>query len=439
MSDGASGRMPKIPQAAQAALVTAARDDTPVKGLTHGYYKYPARFSPSFVRAAIEAFTQPTDLVLDNHVGGGTTLVEAMALGRHAIGIDISALAQFVATVKTTVFTRAELARMEAWASQIAQSVQVRKPSRPLHTYAKMGYYKHLSGPSRWRLRKAIEQALWSAARLETSRLESFARCIVLRTAQWALDGREHVPSLDAFRITLTEHANHMIAGAREFAWAVKRYAQRPTVLVQKRSAVGIEDDHNLLAMQPPRLIITSPPYPGVHVLYHRWQVGGGKEAPLPFMIANKVDGAVSSFYTMGDRKFPRLQTYFDNIRASMSSAVAVAGNDTTIVQMVAFSDPSWQLKCYLKVMKEIGLKEVFLPILENERDGRLWRSVPNRRWYSHRRGDTPGSNEVVLIHRKSELGLTRGRLQTIDRLCIRQVLESKRRKGKHKGCERAS
>ena len=29
--------------------------------------------------------------------------------------------------------------------------------------------------------------------------------------------------------------------------------------------------------------------------------------------------------------------------------------------------------------------------------DGRLWRSVLNRRWYSDQRGDTPGSREVVL------------------------------------------
>src|SRR6478672_1123237 len=70
---------------AQAALVAGARDREPVRGLTHGFYKYPARFSPSFARATIETFTQPGDLVFDNHVGGGTTLVEALALGRDAV------------------------------------------------------------------------------------------------------------------------------------------------------------------------------------------------------------------------------------------------------------------------------------------------------------------------------------------------------------------
>jgi hypothetical protein len=48
-----------LPAAAQASLVAGARDLEPVRGLTHGFYKYPARFSPSFARAAIETFTQP--------------------------------------------------------------------------------------------------------------------------------------------------------------------------------------------------------------------------------------------------------------------------------------------------------------------------------------------------------------------------------------------
>src|SRR4051812_30336322 len=91
-----------LSDAAQATLIAGARDRAPVRGLTHNFYRYPARFSPAFARAVIEAFTRPGDVVLDNHVGGGTTLVEAIALGRSAIGVDISALAQFVATVKTT-------------------------------------------------------------------------------------------------------------------------------------------------------------------------------------------------------------------------------------------------------------------------------------------------------------------------------------------------
>jgi len=406
-----------LPSDAQLALVAGARDAVPVRGLTHGFYKYPARFSPSFVRAAIETFTQTGDLVMDNHVGGGTTLVEALALGRYAVGVDISTLAEFVATVKTTVLHESELDRLAIWAERLANTVDMRKSTIHFADYAELGYYKHLDHSSRWRLRKAIEQGLGSAIYLGSDRLEAFGRCVVLRTAQWALDSRRKLPSIDEFRETLTNTAKEMIAGARELLVAVERYPNRPTVRVINRPAAGLEDDERLKGGPAPSLVITSPPYPGVHVLYHRWQVDGRKEAPLPFMIANRLDGAGSSYYTMGDRKYPELKTYFDGIRATMSSIAALANENTIIVQMIAFSDASWQLERYLQTMEEAGLSEVLLPILSGERDGRLWRSVPGRRWYSDQRGATPGSQEVVLIHRKQVVATRpRQRSQTVIR-----------------------
>ena len=113
---------------AQAALVEGARDAEPVRGLTHGFYKYPARFSPAFARAAIETFTKPGDLVLDPHVGGGTSLVEARRVGARGVGVDISPLAEFVASVKCTVFSEAELDTLEGVGGA---SASVRRYSRP--------------------------------------------------------------------------------------------------------------------------------------------------------------------------------------------------------------------------------------------------------------------------------------------------------------------
>ena len=120
-----------------------------------------------------------------------------------------------------------------------------------------------------------------------------FARCVVLRTARWALDGRSKLTHIDEFRTFLGDTAAEMVRGARELREAVKANGRQP-VTVLNRSAAGLEEDDRL-GTRAPRLVVTSPPYPGVHVLYHRWQVDGRKEAPLPFMIANKLDGAGSS------------------------------------------------------------------------------------------------------------------------------------------------
>jgi DNA methylase len=396
-------RFLKLSDNAQTTLIAAARGAAPVRGLTHGFYKYPARFSPVFASAVIQAFTKPGDLVLDPHVGGGTTLVEAIAAGREAVGVDISTLAEFVTGIKCTVFSEAELDRLDWWSSRVAASVDIHKPSTVLSGYEDLGYYKHLKHPSRWRLRKAIEQSLASAIKLGTPRLEAFGRCVVLRTAQWALDGRSKRTSVADFRRVMTDTAVEMVHGARELRASAKSNG-RQSVTILRRSAIGIEQEEGLRAMRAPNLVVTSPPYPGVHVLYHRWQVDGRKEAPLPFMIANKLDGSGLSYYTMGDRKYPGLKTYFDNIKGSMSSIAALADADTVVVQMVAFSAPEWQLPRYLEAMEEAGLSEMLLPILKSEGDGRLWRTVPGRRWYSAQRGETPGSQEVVLFHRKATI-----------------------------------
>jgi len=388
----------RISRNAQARLIAAARDSQPVRGLTHGFYKYPARFSPTFARVAIETFTKPGQLVLDPHVGGGTSLVEARALGREAIGVDISALAEFVARVKCIVFSEAELKALETWVERLPRVVDIHGPSVEFTRYAELGYYKHLDHPSRWRLRKGIEQALGSAIRLGTPRMEAFGRCVVLRTAQWALDGRSKPTSIDEFRAFLGETALQMIEGARELRAAVELNGRRPVTILH-RNAAGLEADERLRDAQAPRLVLTSPPYPGVHVLYHRWQVDGRREAPLPFMIANRFDGAGSSYYTMGDRKYPGLRTYFDGIRDSMASAAALSDEQTVFVQLVAFSAVKWQLPRYLDAMKEANLKEIFLPLLKGKGDGRIWRRVPGRRWYSDQRGSTPSSQEVVLFH----------------------------------------
>jgi hypothetical protein len=253
-------RLVSLPLNAQRALIAGARNAEPVHGLTHGYYKYPARFSPAFVRAAIETFTNPGDLVLDPHVGGGTSLVEALALGRSAIGIDISTLAEFVSKAKTTLYTDSELDRLGTWSKRVRSAIHVRKSSVHFADYEAAGYYKHLDHPSRWRLRKAIEQGLASAIRLADHRLESFGRCAVLRTAQWALDGRAKLPSIGDFRDFMEKTAIEMVEGARTLRTVAKANRHRSVIQIINRSAAGIEDDERLIARNPPRLVVTSPP-----------------------------------------------------------------------------------------------------------------------------------------------------------------------------------
>src|SRR2546426_488287 len=49
---------------------------------------HPGRMLPAIARAAITAYTAPGDLVLDPMCGVGTTLVEAVHLGRDTLGVE---------------------------------------------------------------------------------------------------------------------------------------------------------------------------------------------------------------------------------------------------------------------------------------------------------------------------------------------------------------
>jgi modification methylase len=49
---------------------------------------HPAKMLPEIARRAIESYSAPGDVVLDPMCGIGTTLVEAMHLGRNAVGIE---------------------------------------------------------------------------------------------------------------------------------------------------------------------------------------------------------------------------------------------------------------------------------------------------------------------------------------------------------------
>jgi DNA modification methylase len=385
------------------AFLAALRDQKPVAGFTHNFYRYPARFSPVFARAAIEAFSQPGELVLDPFMGGGTTLVEARLLGRRGIGIDVSELSVFIAKVKSTPLSKAKLEEVASWVEEIQSDLTIRSKA-PDTNRQEDAYKRNLEGNT-WRIRKVIEIALGQLAMLKTSEQKSFARCAVLKTAQWALDCKKEIPSVAAFRSRFKQNFNQMREAAQLFS-SVAREADRQSgksqfrTIALKRSAIGLEQERNITQAGPPKLILTSPPYPGVHVLYHRWQIQGRRETPAPFWIANCLDGSGSSYYTMGDRKQRGLKDYYDGIRESYKSLSRISDENTVVVQLVAFSEPSWQLPKYLKAMLEAGFSESMLNGHKGSNDSRLWRDVPNRKWYAQQKGATPSSREVILIHK---------------------------------------
>jgi hypothetical protein len=153
--------------------LTAVHTQRPVGGLTYNFYRYPARFSPQIARATIEAFSRPGDTILDPFMGGGTSLVEGRALGRHSVGSDISSLAAFVAQVKTTTLTDEDLERVAEWVGSLDGQLNLHRPADQAETPDQLHYQQHVP----WPIRKTIGLVLARVHELPQKRQQRFAGC----------------------------------------------------------------------------------------------------------------------------------------------------------------------------------------------------------------------------------------------------------------------
>jgi len=381
----------------------AVKDETTVAGLTHSFYRYPARFSPTFARAAIEAFSLPGQLVLDPFMGGGTTAVEAVACNRRVVGTDLNSLAVFVAKAKTTPLSEEEEAAARFWATQVIPEISYRQPRRQLAEVLDDSKTRNLHIPYARVIKKLVASSLWTVEILPSARAEAFARCAILRTAQWALDGRRTPTVARDFRERLTANALQMLQDLADYRQSVAASGSQ----VENRSlyewdATRIHSlPHFAQIDELADLVVTSPPYAGVHVLYHRWQVDGRKETQAPYWVADCNDGQGASHYNFGDRRQRGLTDYFSKSQESLRSIRRIVKPGALLVQLVAFSEPRKHLPRYLAILASAGFAEVAVrhPGCSTARR-RIWRNVPNRRWHATSKGRTNSSREVVLIHR---------------------------------------
>ncbi len=383
-----------ICSASYTALDEAALDPKPVSGWTHNFYRYPARFSPRFAAATVAEFSQPGDLVGDPYMGGGTSVIEAIAAGRTAVGNDLNSLATFVTRVKTTPLDDEEIEAVRAWATARAPHLSYRMASHQLEEFADSAHSRNMSLPRARFVRKVIAAGLASLADLPTASAKDFVRCVILRVGQWALDGRRvHTPLRD-FRERLARTAVEMVEASRLLSAQVKFSGGKATLLNMDAAAL---DEAPIFREGKKRLklVLTSPPYPGVHVLYHRWQVDGRRETPAPYWIAGCTDGKGASFYNFGDTRQGAADRYFQNSLMTLRTIRRIMEDQAHLVQLVAFADPDEQLPRYLDNLSESGFKEVRI-----RGRGRTWREVPHRKWHATFRGQSHGAKEVVLIHR---------------------------------------
>jgi DNA modification methylase len=382
-----------------ASLLAAANSTTKVSSLTHSFYRYPARFGETFVREVVLNFSREGDAVLDPFCGGGTTLVEALSLGRIALGSDLSELAIFVARAKATPLSRAQLCTVEDWIADVTW------PINELVMWHPDAGDPRLAGvpPQPARLIASLRERI---RRLPRGACRQFATCLLLKTAQWAFDGKEHLPTssqiVARFKDAFLEMRDGMSAYVDQLCIAgVSKSEVRLRLRLNVAAAQSLSVGAFGLNRPTVALVVTSPPYLGVHVLYNRWQLQGRRELHAPFFITDCKDLGVASRYTIIPRGSSSVNTYFETIASSFRAVRNLLDERGYVVQLVSFAQADVSLHRYLTALRDAGLElcETYLRSY-----GELsWRTVPGRRWYARvgAVSDSSAAQEVLLVHRR--------------------------------------
>ena len=247
--------------------------------LTHNIHPYPAKFIPQIPNTLINELSSAGETVADIFCGSGTTLLEALQLKHHAIGIDANPLAVLISKAKTTSPAQSEFEELATHRAQCQQLlVEVEPNSGDLfyngHPFQSAGWRPDPAMCQFWfkphvveelaELRRLIDQVasevahtlcavVFSAIIVAVSKQDSDTR-YVRREKPIKLGGvvRRYLAHLDA-----------AISAVREL-----------TDALDGRSSCRVLNANILEApeTEPFDLVITSPPYPNAYSyhLYHR-------------------------------------------------------------------------------------------------------------------------------------------------------------------------
>ncbi len=333
-------------------------------------------------------------------MGGGTAIIEGFVRGRKMVGSDLNSLAVFVARAKTTILTKGESHNVTDWASRVVPRLVYSQELIDADATICSERTRNLSIARARSIKKIIALCLESLALLPSPAGRRFARAVVLNVGQWALNSRAKAPTAAEFRGRIETKAAAMLDQLRELqrVLAACPHAWHSPILINE-DASCIEQRRLFTNGERASLVVTSPPYPGIHMLYHRWQVDGRKETPAPYWITGGRDGKGVAYYNFADRRGQAVERYFRSALSSFRAIRGILRDGGIVVQLIAFADPERQLKQYLGVMDDAGFDE----ITRSDSIGRrlrVWRRVPSRAWHATLKGMTSSANEVVLVHR---------------------------------------
>ena len=260
--------------------------------LTHSIHPYPAKFIPQIPNMLIQELSSVGDTVADIFCGSGTTLLEALQLKRHAIGIDANPLATLISRAKTTPLTPSALnalAQHRHSTERLAASIEPNAPDlfsqglpfkslawRPESDVCETWFMPHVVEELA-ELKSLINDVADESAR--TLCTVAFASIIVVVSLQDSdtryVRRKKHIAPGD----TVQKYLKQLDSATS----AVEKLSD----IVEARFSCNVITANVLDAPDLPLfdLVVTSPPYPNAfsYHLYHRTRLLWLGHDPKPF------------------------------------------------------------------------------------------------------------------------------------------------------------
>lgn len=305
--------------------------------LTHGFFRYYGKFPSTLARKLIRDFRpQAGEVVLDNLMGCGTTLVEARLEGHESIGIDASPLAVLAARVK--VATSVDRVAVRRSMALIRQGFDAQTATVP----EGRDFTKWFS-PAVTRDLANLRAAVLSLPADEVRQFVALAFFAVIRRVSFAFDGevRPHINADKKPRDVwpaFSKKVDDMLGRMAEYDVLVHESPLARAVTCDARNPAA--------ALEPYRgrvgLVISHPPYLNcfdyipVFRLEYLWTGGFEAELGNDWTYAGLRDAQVKSWPASPEV----VEAYFDDLTTaycqlvpylSATATVAVVIGDCTI------------------------------------------------------------------------------------------------------------
>lgn len=246
--------------------------------LTHSVHPYPAKFIPQIPNALIQELSSIGDTVGDIFCGSGTTLVEALTLKRHAVGVDANPLACLISQAKTSSITEDDaqsLLRLRDDAAALGEELRRNRQDSllPSSEFVSTGWRPTYEKLDFWFAKYVIEE-LAEARKFCFSLSSEAARTLALVTFSSIVVtvSRQDSDTRYVRREKNIEAGEVLKRFSRALDHATK-VATEFSELVESRFRCKILEASLLAAPAIPKLdlVVCSPPYPNAYSyhLYH--------------------------------------------------------------------------------------------------------------------------------------------------------------------------